>query len=59
MCVSRQKLGKVPACAEACPTQALVFGTREEFSVDYHKSTEERIEKAGKHASRIILPQEG
>jgi len=59
MCISRQKRDKVPACVEACPTQALVFGTREEFSVDYHETTEKRIEKAGEHASRIILPQEG
>jgi len=59
MCVSRQKLDKVPACVEACPTQALVFGTREDFMVDHHETTQKRIEKAGKHASRIILPQEG
>jgi Fe-S-cluster-containing dehydrogenase component len=59
MCISRQKLDKDPACVEACPTQALVFGTREEFMADYHETTEKRIEKAGGHASRIILPQEG
>ncbi len=59
MCLSRQKLGKVPACVETCPTQALVFGSREEFSEDYHETTEKRIEKAGGHVSKIVLPQEG
>jgi len=57
--LDRQRLGKIPACVETCPTQALVFGSREEFSEDYHETTEKRIEKAGGHASKIILPQEG
>jgi len=52
MCIDRQNLDKVPACVETCPTQALVFGSREEFIEDYHETTEKRIEK-------IILPQEG
>ncbi len=30
-CAERQKEGKLPACAEVCPTGALKFGTRKEL----------------------------
>jgi len=31
MCIDRQREGKKPACAEACPKGATVFGTRQEL----------------------------
>jgi formate dehydrogenase iron-sulfur subunit len=31
MCIDRQREGKQPACAEACPKRATVFGTRKEL----------------------------
>ena len=59
MCIDRQRVGKVPACVEACPTNALVFGDLSEFKEDYHKTTADRISKAGTLAKSVILPQEG
>lgn len=31
MCIQRQRQGKIPACAEACPTEATIFGDRNEL----------------------------
>lgn len=31
MCAERQKKGKITACAEACPTEATIFGDRNEL----------------------------
>jgi formate dehydrogenase iron-sulfur subunit len=31
MCYHRLKEGKIPACAEACPTEATIFGDRDEL----------------------------
>jgi Fe-S-cluster-containing dehydrogenase component len=59
MCYEIQQKGKKPACVKACPSLALAFGEQEEFSEDYHDSTAKRLDEAGKHARRIILPQEG
>jgi len=30
MCIDRIQAGKLPACVEACPTEALIFGKRDE-----------------------------
>jgi formate dehydrogenase iron-sulfur subunit len=37
MCNSRQKEGKVPACVENCPAEALKFGTRRELLAEARK----------------------
>jgi formate dehydrogenase iron-sulfur subunit len=39
LCSDRVAVGQGPACAKACPTQAIVFGTKEEMK----KHAEERI----------------
>ena len=31
LCSDRVAIGQGPACAKACPTQAIVFGTKEEM----------------------------
>ena len=37
LCYDRIKSGKIPACAEACPGDALTFGTRRELIADARK----------------------
>ncbi|MBD3169780.1 MAG: 4Fe-4S dicluster domain-containing protein [candidate division Zixibacteria bacterium] len=37
MCYSRIKEGKQPACTEACPTEATIFGDRDELLAEAHR----------------------
>ena len=37
MCAGRQQDGKPPACVEACPEKALVFGERDELLAEAHR----------------------
>ncbi len=37
MCFDRQKEGKIPACVENCPAEALMFGTRRELIAEAKK----------------------
>jgi len=41
MCYERQLAGKVPACAEACPYEATLFGDREEMLEEARKRIRE------------------
>ena len=41
MCVDRQREGRMPACAEACPVEATVYGTREELLAEAHRRIRE------------------
>ncbi len=47
LCASNGRLGsrKKPACAEACPTNALQFGTRGELLQEAHKRIQENPDK--------------
>jgi Fe-S-cluster-containing dehydrogenase component len=44
MCFERIKEGQVPACAEQCPTEALVFGTRRELIAEARRRINENPE---------------
>ncbi len=37
MCYDRLKAGKLPACIEACPTEATIFGQREDLLKEAHR----------------------
>ena len=37
MCVERLKAGQIPACVEACPHEAMVFGERHELIAEAHR----------------------
>jgi len=37
LCIARQERGEITACAEACPAEATVFGTREELLAEAHR----------------------
>lgn len=37
MCVDRIRTGKVPACVEACPEEATIFGSRTELLAEAHR----------------------
>jgi len=41
MCIDRQREGKPPACAEACPQEATVYGTRDELIALAHQRIKE------------------
>lgn len=49
-CYSRIKNGQQPACAEACPTQATLFGTRKELVQEAQKRIKEN---PGKYVNHI------
>jgi formate dehydrogenase iron-sulfur subunit len=42
LCADRLKEGKQPACAEACPVEATVFGTREDLLAEAHRRIQEQ-----------------
>ncbi len=50
MCFNRQKEGKLPACVENCPAEALVFGTRRELIAEARKRI---IENPGQYVDHI------
>lgn len=51
----------VPACVEVCPTQALLFGEKEELEASCHESARSRLtdETKGRFLRRVVLPLEG
>jgi formate dehydrogenase iron-sulfur subunit len=42
MCVQRLEAGQVPACVEACPHEAIMFGERDELMAEAHRRIESR-----------------
>ena len=51
MCFKRLKVGKKPACTEACPEGATIFGPRDELLVEAHR----RIAASpGKYQGRVF-----
>jgi len=45
MCYDRIIQGKQPACIEACPTQATIFGDRDEMLAEAHRRIKEEPDK--------------
>jgi formate dehydrogenase iron-sulfur subunit len=51
MCYARLRQGKVPACVEACPEHATVFGTREQLLEEAHRRLSA---EPGKYIQRVF-----
>ena len=49
MCFERQKQGKIPACAEECPTGATIFGDRDELLAEARKRIRENPDQYVNH----------
>lgn len=49
MCFERLQEGKLPACVENCPAEALVFGTRRELVAEAHKRIAENPDSYYNH----------
>lgn len=49
MCFDRQQEGKLPACVENCPAEALMFGTRRELLAEAHKRIAENPDQYFDH----------
>lgn len=49
-CYDRLKAGGQPACTEACPTKATIFGDRDELLAEAHRRL---IETPGKYINRV------
>lgn len=49
LCVERLQAGALPACAEACPAEATVAGTREELLAEAHRRIREEPDKYYPH----------
>jgi formate dehydrogenase iron-sulfur subunit len=50
MCYPRLKKGQKPACTEACPTQATIFGDRKELLAEAHRRIKEN---PGKYIDKV------
>ena len=50
LCYPRLKEGKQPACTEACPTGATIFGQRDEMLAEAHRRI---IDNPGKYIKRV------
>lgn len=54
MCYDRIKQGKQPACTEACPYGATVFGTRAEMLAEAHRRFDENPGKYYPHDKPVV-----
>src|SRR4051794_7514979 len=55
-CYDRQKVGREPACAHACPTQSIQFGEINELKVRAEKRLKE-LEERGVHDATLYNPE--
>lgn len=49
MCIERQRQGEIPACAEACPTGATIFGDRDEMLEEARRRIRENPDQYVNH----------
>ncbi len=51
MCIERVRRGDIPACVDACPEEATMFGTRAELLAEAHRRIDEN---PGKYQPRVF-----
>ena len=51
MCIDRVRQGDIPACVDACPEEATMFGTRAELLAEAHRRIDEN---PGKYQPRVF-----
>ena len=51
MCIDRVRQGDIPACVDACPEEATLFGTRTELLAEAHRRIDEN---PGKYQPRVF-----
>ena len=56
LCNHRLAAGKEPGCAEVCPRQAVIYGTREELLAEAHRRLEEN---PGRYVDRVYGETDG
>ncbi len=57
-CADRVREGRLPACVEACPTGALLFGTVEEIMDEVKKESAERLVQGLKTPEVVLVKAE-
>ncbi|MBZ0269209.1 hydrogenase 2 operon protein HybA, partial [bacterium] len=56
LCNHRLAEGKIPACCEVCPREAVIYGTRKELLAEAHRRLEEN---PGRYVDRIYGEHDG
>lgn len=57
LCIERVREGKLPACVEACPTEALLFGTVEEITERVKRESSEKLLQGFKTPEVVMIKE--